>query len=187
MFDSSLVFDVDYTSNRYLLIIGEWIWQPKCLDNRRCQEYLNRVKINASLQTQRIQVTGSGVFLVRFRRDICTEFDGRYRRRIRGHRARVMDQTSWSVFTLDSIIITARPYYRLKWFYQPWQAMGSRTLDVLVSKQIGWRSICHSFDSSDLSRSMYISQYKLAAVLQQEAQNSQLDSTCPATVDDKYF
>ena len=33
----------------------------------------------------------------------------------------------------------------------------------------------------------YISQYELAAVLRQEAQNSQLDSTCPVTVDDKYF
>ena len=75
MFDSSLVFDVDYTGNRYLLIIGEWLWQLKRLDNRHCQEYLDRVKVNASLQTQRIQVTGSWVFCVRCRRDICADSD----------------------------------------------------------------------------------------------------------------
>jgi len=62
MFDSSLVLDVDYTGNRYLLMIGEWLWQPKRLDNRSRREYLHRVKINGSLQTQRIQVTGSWVF-----------------------------------------------------------------------------------------------------------------------------
>jgi len=45
MFDLSLVFDVDYTGNRYFLIIGEW-----SLDNRHCQEYLDRVEINGSLQ-----------------------------------------------------------------------------------------------------------------------------------------
>ena len=54
--------DVDYTGTRYLLIIGEWGWQPKRLDNQRCQEYLDRFEINASLQIQRIQVTGSPVF-----------------------------------------------------------------------------------------------------------------------------
>jgi len=62
MFDSSLVFDVDYTGNRYLLIIGEWVWQPKRLDNRHFQEYLDRIEINGSLKTHRIQVTGSRVF-----------------------------------------------------------------------------------------------------------------------------
>ena len=120
MFDSSLVFDVAYTGNRYLLIIGEWLWQLKSLDNRRCQEYFDKFKINGSLQTQRIEVTGSRFFCVRCRRDICAEFDRRYRWWIGGYRASVMDQTPWYVFTLlnlDSILITARPYYRLKRFY----------------------------------------------------------------------
>jgi len=61
MLDSSLVLDVNYTGNRYLLIIVEWLWQLKRLDNRRCQEYLDTVEINWSLQMQRIQVTGSWV------------------------------------------------------------------------------------------------------------------------------
>jgi len=117
MFGSSLVFDVDYTGNRYLLVIGEWLWQLKYLNNRRCQEYFDKFKINGSLQTQRIEVTGSWVFLVRCRRDICDEFDRRYYWWIGGYRVSVMDQTSWYVFTLlnlDSVLITARPYYRLK-------------------------------------------------------------------------
>jgi len=65
---------------------------------------------------QRIQVTGSPVF-GEVSRDICDEFDRRYYWWIGGYRASVMDQTSWYVFTLlnlDSILITARPYYRLK-------------------------------------------------------------------------
>ena len=45
MFDSSLVFAVDYTGDQYLLIIGEWLWQLKRLNNRCCQEYLDRIKI----------------------------------------------------------------------------------------------------------------------------------------------
>jgi len=56
-------------------------------------------------------------FLVIFQRDIHAESDQRYRWRIGGHRASVMDQTLWYVFTLlnlNSILITARSYYRLQ-------------------------------------------------------------------------
>ena len=59
MFGLSLVFDVDYTGKCYLLITEKWLWQLKCLDNRRCKEYFDDVKINGSLQMQSIQVTGS--------------------------------------------------------------------------------------------------------------------------------
>jgi len=62
MFDLSLIFDVDYTGKCYLSITDKWLWQPKRLENRCCQEYLDRIEINGSFQTQRIEVTGSPVF-----------------------------------------------------------------------------------------------------------------------------
>jgi len=96
-----------------------------------------------------------------------------------------MDQTPWYVFTLlnlDSILITARPYHRTKINLPP-NLMGlshtylstTHSPDAISPSWLRvvrwWTSWCLSewvgeldgiwnyFELSDLSRSMYISQY----------------------------